>query len=157
MSTVINARLPWALFVPLAIVTELGGIILLLSGRGIGWAAVAAPIIGLVAMRGPVRPRFEFTNDGVIFHRSGKSPLLPWEEIAAVGLVKAGGRTVLAYRLKPGVAVMKRHPGAGFLRAKGLDFDGGYFVDQMTASPAEILQIFERHLAPQFPSPSWGG
>ena len=148
MRTVINARLPWALFLPLASVTELGGILLLLGGRGIGWAAVAAPIIGFVAMRGPVRPRFEFMEEGVIFRRSGKSPLLPWDEIAGVGLVKAGGRTVLAYRLKPGVAVMKRHPGAGFLRAKGLDYDGGYFVDQMTASPAEILQIFERHLAP---------
>src|SRR2546425_1020834 len=96
--------------------------------------------------QGPVRPRFEFMEEGVIFRRSGKSPLLPWDEIAAVALVKAGGRTVLAYRLKPGVAVMKRHPGAGFLRAKGLDFDGGYFVDQMTASPQEILQIFEQHL-----------
>ena len=148
MSTVINARLPWALFLPLASVTELGGILLLLGGRGIGWAAVAAPIIGFVAMRGPVRPRFEFMEEGVIFRRSGKSPLLPWDEIAGVGLVKAGGRTVLAYRLKPGVAVMKRHHGAGFLRAKGLDYDGGYFVDQMTASPAEILQIFERHFAP---------
>ena len=147
MSTVVNARMPWALFLPLASMTELGGIILLLSGRGIGWAAVVAPIIGFLAMRGPVRPRFEFSDDGVIFRRSGKSPLLPWDEIAAVALVKAGGRTVLAYRLKPGVAVMKRHPGAGFLRAKGLDFDGGYFVDQMSATPEEIRQIFEGHLA----------
>src|SRR5207244_53856 len=87
-----------------ASVTELGGSRLLLGGRGIGWAAVAAPIIGFVAMRGPVRPRFEFMEEGVIFRRSGKSPLLPWDEIAGVGLVKAGGRTVLAYRLKPGVA-----------------------------------------------------
>lgn len=146
MSTVVNARMPWALFLPLASMTELGGIILLLSGRGIGWAAVVAPIIGFLAMRGPVRPRFEFSDDGVIFRRSGKSPLMPWDEIAAVALVKAGGRTVLAYRLKPGVAVMKRHPGAGFLRAKGLDFDGGYFVDQMSATPEEIRRIFERHL-----------
>jgi hypothetical protein len=157
MTTIVNARLPWALFLPLAGVTELGGIILLLSGRGIGWAAVLAPIIGFLTMRGPVRPRFEFMEEGVIFRRSGKSPLLPWDEIAAVALVKAGGRTVLAYRLKPGVAVMKRHPGAGFLRAKGLDFDGGYFVDQMTASPEEIRQMFERHLAPQFPAPTGGG
>ncbi|TME82531.1 MAG: hypothetical protein E6I43_10140 [Chloroflexi bacterium] len=155
MSTVVNARLPWALYLPLAGVTELGGLILLLSGHGIGWAAVLAPIIGFLAMRGPVRPRFEFMEDGVIFRRSGKSPLLPWDEIAAVALVKAGGRTVLAYRLKPGVAVMKRHPGAGFLRAKGLDFDGGYFVDQMTASPQDILEIFERHID-KFPSPSGG-
>jgi hypothetical protein len=156
MTTVVNARLPWALFLPLAGVTELGGIILLLADRGIGWAAVVAPLIGFLAMRGPVRPRFEFSEEGVIFRRSGKSPLLPWDEIAGVALVKGGGRTVLAYRLKPGVAVMKRHPGAGFLRAKGLDFDGGYFVDQMSASPQAILQIFEGHLT-KFPSPSGGG
>lgn len=143
---IVNARFPWALFAPLAAVTELGGIVLLLNGRGIGWAAVAAPLVGFLAMRGPVRPRFEFTEDGVVFRRSGKSPLLPWDEIAAVALVKAGGRTVLAYRLKPGIAVLKRHPGAGFLRAKGLDFDGGYFVDQMTSSPDEILATFERRL-----------
>jgi hypothetical protein len=44
------------------------------------------------------------------------------------------------------VTVLRRHPGAGFLRAKGLDFDGGYFVDQMTRSPDEILRMFEGHL-----------
>jgi len=144
--TTVNARFPWALFLPLAGVTEAGGLLLLVSGRSIGWAAIAAPLVGFVAMRGPVRPRFEFTDDGVIFRRSGKSPLLPWDEIAAVSLVKASGRTVLAYRLKPGVAVMKRHPGAGFLRAKGLDFDGGYFVDQMTETAEEILRRFEQHV-----------
>ena len=143
---IINARFPWVLFLPLATVTEVGGILLLLTGRGIGWAAIVAPAIGFLAMRGPVRPRFEFSDDGVIFRRSGKSPLLPWDEIDAVALVKGGGRTVLAYRLKPGVAVMKRHPGAGFLRAKGLDYDGGYFVDQMNASPEQIREIFERHI-----------
>src|SRR3979411_2844516 len=99
MSTVVKARLPWALFLPHDGVTELGGIILLLSGRGIGWAAVLAPIIGFFAMRGPVRPRFEFMQEGVIFRRSGKSPLLPWDEIAAVALVKDGGRTLLPHRL----------------------------------------------------------
>ncbi len=145
---VVNARFPWALFVPLASITEIGGVLLVLTGRGIGWAAVAAPIVGFLAMRGPVRPRFEFTDDGVIFRRSGQSPLLPWDEIAAVALVKASGRTVLAYRLKPGILVLKRHPGAGFLRAKGLDFDGGYFVDQMTAEPEEILRLFAGHLRP---------
>lgn len=144
--TTVDARLPWALFLPLAAVTEVGGVLLLITGRGIGWAAIAAPLIGFVAMRGPVRPRFEFSDEGVIFRRSGKSPLLPWEEIDDVALVKASGRTVLAYRLKPGVPVMRRHPGAGFLRAKGLDFDGGYFVDQMTATPDEILATFQRHL-----------
>ena len=145
--TTVNARFPWALFLPLAGVTEVGGALLLLSGRSIGWAAIAAPLVGFFAMRGPVRPRFEFSDEGVIFRRSGKSPILPWEEIAAVALVKASGRTVLAYRLKPGVAVMKRHPGAGFLRAKGLDFDGGYMVDQMSATPEEILRRFQEHLS----------
>jgi len=143
---IVNARFPWVLFLPLASVTELGGVILILSGRGIGWAAIAAPLIGFFTMRGPVRPRFEFTNDGVTFRKSSKSPILPWDEIASVALVKGGGRTVLAYRLKPGVTVLKRHPGGGFLRAKGLDYDGGYFVDQMTVDPNEILLIFQRHL-----------
>ncbi len=144
--TTVSARMPWVLFLPLASITEVGGILLLLTGHGIGWAAIAAPAVGFLAMRGPVRPRFEFNRDGVIFRRSGKSPILPWDEIDDVSLVRASGRTVLAYRLKPGVPVMKRHPGAGFLRAKGLDFDGGYFVDQMTATPQEILAIFKQHI-----------
>jgi hypothetical protein len=143
---IVNARFPWVLFLPLASLTEVGGLVLLLSGRGIGWAALAAPLVGFVAMRGPVRPRFEFTADGVTFRKSSKSPILPWDEIAGVALVKGGGRTVLAYRLKPGVTVLKRHPGAGFLRAKGLDYDGGYFVDQMTAEPEEVLRIFQTYL-----------
>lgn len=145
---VVNARFPWVLFLPLATITEVGGLLLLVAGRGIGWAAVAAPVVGFVAMRGPVRPRFEFTADGVTFRKSSKSPILPWDEIAGVALVKASGRTVLAYRLKPGVTVLKRHPGAGFLRAKGLDYDGGYMVDQMTAHPEEVLRIFQSYLPP---------
>ncbi len=142
----VNARFPWVLFLPLAAVTEAGGVVLLASGRGIGWAALAAPAVGFLAMRGPIRPRFEFTEDGVVFRRSSRSSLLPWDEIEHVALVRASGRTVLAYRLKPGVTVLKRHPGAGFLRAKGLDYDGGYFVDQMTAEPQEILRMFQRYL-----------
>lgn len=143
----VSARFPWVLFVPLATVTEIGGILLLRAGDGIGWAAMAAPLVGFLAMRGPVRPRFEFTNDGVTFRKSASSPMLPWDEIEDVALLKAGGRRVLAYRLKPGVVVSRRHPGAGFLRAKGLDYDGGYFVDQMNAEPEEILAIFKQHLA----------
>ena len=143
---IVDARFPWLLFLPLASLTEVGGLVLLLSGRGIGWAALAAPFVGFLAMRGPVRPRFEFTADGVTFRKSSKSPILPWDEVASVALVKAGGRTVLAYRLRPAVTVLKRHPGAGFLRAKGLDYDGGYFVDQMNAEPEEVLRIFQRYL-----------
>jgi hypothetical protein len=143
----VNARFPWVLFVPLASVTELGGVLLLLSGDPIGWAAVAAPVIGFVVMRGPVRPRFEFYEDGVIFRKSAKSPMLPWNELSDVALVRASGRTVLAYRLMPGITALKRHPGGGFLRAKGLDFDGGFFVDQMTAEPAAILELFRSYLS----------
>jgi hypothetical protein len=142
----VKARFPWMLILPLAAVTEAGGTLLLLSGDPIGWAAIAAPVVGFLVMRGPVRPRFEFYEDGVIFRKSAKSPILPWDELSDVALVKAGGRTVLAYRLKPGVTALKRHPGAGFLRAKGLDFDGGYFVDQMTSDPQAILELFRAHL-----------
>ena len=143
---IVNARFPWGLFVPLAALTETGGALLLLAGHSVGWAAVAAPLIGFLVMRGPIRPRFEFTEDGVIFRRSARSPLLPWQEISEAGLVRASGRTVLAYRLRPGIMVLKRHPGSGFLRAKGLDYDGGYFVDQMTLEPEAILRLFRQHL-----------
>jgi hypothetical protein len=142
----INARFPWALFFPLGSLTAGIGVLLLLAGRSVGWAAVAAPFVGLLAMRGPIRPRFELTEDGVIFRRGARSPMLPWDEVAEFDLVKAGGRAVLAYRLRPEITVRKRHPGAGFLRAKGLDYDGGYFVDQMTAEPEEILKLFRSHL-----------
>src|SRR5690348_14332786 len=98
---IVNARVPWALFLPLATLTEAGGVLLLLTGHGIGWAAVAAPLVGLAVMRGPVRPRFEFHEDGVVFRKSASSPMLPWDEIEDVALVRASGRTVLAYRLKP--------------------------------------------------------
>ena len=147
--TVVKARFPWVLFLPLAALTEAGGLLLLWTGRGIGWAAVAAPLVGFAVMRGPVRPRFEFSEQGVTFRKSASSPMLPWEEIEEVALVRAGGRTVLAYRLKPGITVLKRHPGAGFLRAKGLDFDGGYFVDQMTEDAEQILVRFRHHLTPR--------
>ncbi|HLB75838.1 MAG TPA: hypothetical protein VJO72_02280 [Candidatus Dormibacteraeota bacterium] len=147
----IDAKFPWALFAPLATLTAGIGVLLVVAGRSVGWAAIAAPLVGLLAMRGPIRPRFELTEDGVVFRRGARSPLLPWDEVAEFGLVKAGGRAVLAYRLRPGVTVLKRHPGAGFLRAKGLDYDGGYFVDQMTLAPERILQLFQTRLPPCAP------
>src|SRR2546429_8830183 len=100
--TVVNARLPWALFLPLAGVTELGGLILLLSGHGIGWAAVLAPILGLLAMRRPARPPARFMGEGAILWGSGKRPMPPWDESGGVARPEAGGRTVLAPPLKPG-------------------------------------------------------
>lgn len=147
----IDARFPWALFLPLATVTAGIGGLLLLAGRSVGWAAIAAPLVGLLAMRGPIRPRFELTADGVTFRRGPRSPMLPWDEVAEFDLVKAGGRAVLAYRLRAGITVLKRHPGAGFLRAKGLDYDGGYFVDQMTLEPDGILRLFRSHLPASAP------
>ncbi len=143
----IAARFPWELYLPLAALTAGPGLLIVWSGHPIGWWAVVAPLVGLAAMRGAIRPRFELCQDGVTFRRGPKSPLLPWDEVEEFGLVKAGGRTVLAYRLNPGITVSKqRHPGAGFLRAKGIDFDGGYFVDRMTVEPEEILKVFEDYL-----------
>jgi len=142
----IDAKFPWPLFLPLAFITAGIGILLVIAGRSVGWAAIAAPLVGLLAMRGPIRPRFELTEDGVTFRRGARSPMLPWDEVDQFDLVKAGGRAVLAYRLRPGITVLKRHPGAGFLRAKGLDYDGGYFVDQMTLEPEAILQLFRGRL-----------
>ena len=150
----VEARFPWGLYLPLAALTAGAGALIVWSGYSIGWSAVIAPLIGLVVMRGAIRPRFELTEDGVVFRRGPRSPLLPWDEIDDVALVKAGGRTVLAYRLRPGVTVSKqRHPGAGFLRAKGLDYDGGYFVDRMTLEPERILDLFRDHVSRDSPSP----
>src|SRR5207237_8389726 len=95
---IVNARFPWVLFLPLASITELGGVILILSGRGIGWAAIAAPLIGFFTMRGPVRPRFEFTNAGVTFRKSSNSSILPWVEIARLASAKGGVRPAPVYR-----------------------------------------------------------
>jgi len=141
----IDARFPWTLYLPLAALTAGAGLLIVLSGHGIGWWAVGAPLVGLVAMRGPIRPRFELSEEGVLFRRSPRSPLLPWYEVEEFALVKVGGRTVLAYRLQPGVTVSKRHPGAGYLRAKGLDYDGGYFVDRMTMEPEELVSLFRQY------------
>ena len=143
----IDARFPWALYLPMATVTAGGGLLIVLSGHGIGWWAVAAPVVGLVIMRGPIRPRFELTDEGVVFRRGPRSPLLPWYEVAEFALVKVSGRSVLAYRLQLGVPVSRRYPGAGYLRAKGLDYDGGYFVDRMTAEPEELLEMFQAYRA----------
>jgi len=143
----VEARFPWRLYLPLAALTIGAGFLIVWAGYSVGWSAVLAPLVGLIVMRGAIRPRFELNDDGVVFRRGPQSPLLPWDEIADVALVTVGGRSVLAYRLRPGVTVSKRrHPGAGFLRAKGLDYDGGYFVDRMTLDPEKILELFRAHV-----------
>src|SRR5256886_10073803 len=72
--TVVNARFPWVLFLPLASITEAGGLLLLLSGRGIGSAAVLAPPVGFLAIRGPGRPPFVVIGEGADFPPLGPSP-----------------------------------------------------------------------------------
>ena len=91
---IVNARVPWALFLPLAALTEAGGVVLLWTGHGIGWAAVAAPAIGLLVMRGPVRPRFEFREPDLRLDEHGarrrggsmRIGSLPPHEIVAMGM-----------------------------------------------------------------------
>ncbi len=77
----VEARFPWALYLPLAALTAGPGILLVRSGYSIGWSAVVAPLVGLVVMRGAIRPRFELSQEGVVFRRGPRSPLLPWDEI----------------------------------------------------------------------------
>jgi hypothetical protein len=135
------------MFLPFAGATVLGGLVLLATGRGIGWWFVAAPVVAMGFMSLAIRPRFELTREGVVFRKSAQPSLLPWEEVEAFEMVKAGGRQVIAYRLRQGVTLSRRHPGAGFLRAKGLDFDGGYFADQMSLPGPELLATLQRYLA----------
>lgn len=143
---IVRARRPWAMFLPFAALTMAGGAVLLLSGRGIGWWFIAAPVVAMGFMSLAIRPQFELTREGIVFRKSARPSLLPWEEVETFALVRGGGRQVIAYRLRAGVALSRRHPGAGFLRAKGLDYDGGYFADQLTMPAGELLATFQRYL-----------
>ncbi len=143
---IVRARRPWRMFLPFAAGTVLGGAGLLVTGRGIGWWFVAAPLVGIVFMGMAIRPRFELTREGVVFRKSAHPSLLCWEEVEIFELIRGGGRQVIAYRLRPGVSATSRYPGAGFLRAKGLDYDGGYFADQLTLPAPELLVLLRRYL-----------
>jgi len=144
---IIRARRPWAMFLPFATLTVLGGALLLLTGREIGLWFLLAPLVAMGFMGLAIRPRFELSRDGVVFRKAARPSLLRWEEVEVFEMVKAGGRQVIAYRLRPGVAVSRSYPGAGYLRAKGLNYDGGYFADQMELAAPQLLGLLQGYLA----------
>ncbi len=144
---IIRARRPWGMFFPFATLTALGGAVLLLTGREIGLWFILAPLVAMGFMGLAIRPRFELAREGVVFRKSAHPSLLRWEEVEVFEMVRAGGRQVIAYRLRPGIAVSRSYPGAGFLRAKGLNYDGGYFADQMQRPAPELLGLLQRYLA----------
>jgi hypothetical protein len=142
---VFRARRPAALVLPLALVTEVAGILSLLNGATIGWFICAAPAFALVTTGLILRPTLELTRDGLVQRQYPFSTLTRWEVIASVGLTRAGNRQVLGYRLVEGVPPPRRQPAAALLRAAQRPFDGGYFVDSLAGDPEAILAIVERY------------
>ena len=143
---VFRARRPAALVVPFALVTEAAGAAMIAGGIEIGWFVVAAPVGALLVTAVLFRPTLELTRDGVVQRQYPFSSLTRWEVIEAVGITRAGNRTVLAYRLRPGVPPPRRQPAAALLRAAGRPYDGGWFADSLAGRPDEVLAIVERHL-----------
>jgi hypothetical protein len=140
-----RARRPTALVVPLAAITEVAGVLSLLSGATIGWFICAAPVIALISTGLILRPSLELTREGVLQRQYPFSTLTRWEVIEAVGLTRAGNRVVLGYRLVPGVPPPRRQPAAALLRAARRPFDGGYFVDSLSGDPEQILATVETY------------
>ena len=143
---VFRARRPAALVVPLAAVTELGGVLCLVAGAPIGWFIVAAPLVALLVTALLFRPTLELTRDGLLQRQYPFSSLTRWEVIADVGITRAGNRVVLGYKLTPGVPPPRRQPAASLLRAAGSVYDGGYFADSLAGKPDEVLSTVRRYL-----------
>ena len=144
---VFRARRPAALVIPLALVTEVAGVLCLLNGATIGWFVCAAPAFALVTTGLILRPTLELTREGLLQRQYPFSTLTRWEVVAAVGLTRAGNRHVLAYRLVDGVPPPRRQPAAALLRAAQRPFDGGYFVDSLAGDPDAILATVEAYRA----------
>ena len=143
---VIPARRPAALVVPLALVTEIGGVLCIRAGASIGWFIVAAPVVGLLSTALVMRPTLELTADGVVQRQYPFSSLTRWDVIEALALVRAGNRPVLASRLRDGIPPPRRQPAAALLRAAELPWDGGWFADALRGRPEETLATVERYL-----------
>ncbi|HXZ99718.1 MAG TPA: hypothetical protein VEK76_05150 [Candidatus Binatia bacterium] len=142
------ARRPTALVVPLALVTEVAGaLILLVLHAPIGWFVIAAPVGALLVTGLVFRPSLQLTREGVLLRQYPFSSLTRWEVIAAVGLARAGNRVILGYRLVPGTPPPRRQPAAALLRAAGRPYDGGFLVDSLAGRPEEVLAAVSAHLA----------
>jgi hypothetical protein len=144
---VFRARRPAALVVPLALVTEVAGVLCVLNGATIGWFVCAAPLIALVTTGLILRPTLELTREGLLQRQYPFSTLTRWEVVAAVGLTRAGNRHVLGYRLVEGIPPPRRQPAAALLRAAQRPYDGGYFVDSLAGDPDTILATVEAYRA----------
>jgi len=134
------------LVVPLALMTEVAGILCILNNAPIGWAVVAAPITALVVTGLVMRPSLALTRDGLLQRQYPFSSLTRWEVIDHVGLTRAGNRTILAYRLVAGAPPPRRQPVASLLRASGIPYDGGFFADSLAGRPDDILATVDRYL-----------
>jgi hypothetical protein len=142
------ARRPTALVVPLALVTEAGGALMLAVLRApIGWFVVAAPVGALLVTGLLFRPRLELTREGIRLRQYPFSSTARWEAIEAVGLTRAGNRVILGYRLAPGIPPPRHQPAAALLRAASRPYDGGFFVDSLAGRPEEVLEVVSAHLA----------
>ena len=142
---VFKARRPIALVLPLAVITEIAGIVCLVLGFGIGWFIVAAPVAALLVTGAVVRPSLELTRDGLLQRQYPFSSLTRWDVIDDLGIAKAGNRVLLAYRLQPGVPAPRRQPAAALLKASGQPFDGGFFADSLDGDPGELLAAVRRY------------
>jgi hypothetical protein len=142
------ARRPTALVVPLALLTEgAGAVILAVLRAPIGWFVMAAPVAALLVTGALFRPRLELVREGIRLRQYPFSSLTRWDVVDSVGLTRAGNRVILAYRLKPGIPPPRRQPAAALLRAAGRPFDGGFFADSLRGEPQEILAAVSAHLA----------
>lgn len=142
------ARRPTSLVVPLALLTEAAGVVILLITRGpIGWFVLAAPAAALLVTGLLFRPSLDLTREGVRLRQYPFSSMTRWEVIDSVGLTRAGNRVILAYRLVPGIPPPRRQPAAALLRAAGSPYDGGFFADSLSRPGDEILASVELYLA----------
>ena len=144
---VFRARRPAALVVPLAMVTEGAGIVCIVAGATIGWFIVAAPVLTLLVTGLLLRPALELTRDGLLQRQYPFSSLTRCDLIQQVGVVRAGNRIVLGYKLTPGTPPPRRQPAAALLRAAGAPYDGGYFADSLAGRPEDVLAEVQRYLS----------
>ena len=142
---VFRARRPAALVVPLALITEVAGVLSLLNGATIGWFICAAPVVALVATGLVLRPTIELTREGILQRQYPFSTLTRWEVIDGLGITRAGNRLVMGYKLAAGIPPPRRQPAAALLRAANRPFDGGYFVDSLAGDPEQILATVEAY------------
>jgi len=121
-------------------------IIILTEHSSIGWFICAAPLVTLLATAAQ-RPTLELTREGLVQRQYPFTSLTRWEVIASVGLTRAGNRSILGYRLTPGVPPPRRQPAAVLLRATDSPYDGGFFADSLAPPDHDVLLTVQRYLA----------